>query len=69
MSNLNVEEIMDSLSEEELCKYCRYGINYDCNGGIKSDGAGNPIYPPCDNGLNEDDFVLDSYLKDMEKED
>lgn len=68
MGNLNVEEIMDSLSGEELCKYCRYGIDYDCNGGARSDGAGNPIYPPCADGLDEDYFDLDAYLAD-EKDD
>lgn len=68
MSDVNVEEIMDSLSEEELCKYCKHGICYDCNGGVRSDGAGNPIYPPCADGLDEDDFDLDTYLADMEEE-
>lgn len=67
MSNLNVVEIIDSLSKEELCKYCRYGIHYECNGSVRPDGAGNPIYPPCADGLNEDDFNLDSYLEDMEE--
>lgn len=69
MSGVNVEEIMDSLSEEELCKYCRYGIDYDCDGGIRSDSAGNPIYPPCADGLDEDYFDLDAYLVDTEEED
>lgn len=64
MGNLNVEEIMGSLSGEELCKYCRYGIDYDCNGGVRSDGVGNPIYPPCADGLDEDYFDLDAYLAD-----
>lgn len=68
MSEVNVGEIIESLSEEELCKYCKHGICYDCNGGVRSDGAGNPIYPPCADGLDEDDFDLDSYLEDMEKE-
>lgn len=68
MSDVNVEEIIDSLSGEELCKYCRHGIDHDCGGGVRSDGAGNPIYPPCADGLDEDDFDLDSYLKDMGKE-
>ena len=66
MGNLNVEEIMDSLSGEELCKYCRYSIDYDCDGGVRSDGAGNPIYPPCADGLDEDYFDLDAYLSDEE---
>lgn len=60
----DVREIIDSLDGKELCKYCSYGIHYDCDGGIKSDGAGNPIYPPCSDGLSEDDFDLDAYLAD-----
>lgn len=68
MSEVNVGEITESLSEEELCKYCKYSIYHDCNGGVRSDGAGNPIYPPCADGLDEDYFDLDSYLEDMEKE-
>lgn len=67
MSDVNVEEIMDTLDGEELCKYCRYGIDYDCDGGIRSDGAGNPIYPPCTDGLDKDDFDLEAYLVDMAK--
>lgn len=54
MSDVNVEEIMDTLDGEELCKYCRYGIDYDCDGGIRSGGDGTPIYPPCVDGLDKE---------------
>lgn len=67
MSDVNVEEIMDTLDGEELCKYCRYGIDYDCDGGIRSGGDGTPIYPPCVDGLDKDDFDLEAYLVDMAK--
>lgn len=66
MNNINVEKIIDSLSAEELCKYCRYGIDHDCDGGIRTDGAGSPIYPPCADGLAGDDFDVDAYLADIE---
>lgn len=66
MSEVNVKEIMDSLNTEELCKYC--GYRSDCSGGVHG-GPDGPIYPPCSDGLDEDDFDLDAYLADMEGED
>lgn len=51
----SVKEIIESLDGDELCKYCRY----------EKEGCG-PIYPPCCDGLDEDDFDLESYLQDVE---
>ena len=34
MSDINVEEIIDFLSGKAHCKYFRYGIDYDCDGGV-----------------------------------
>ena len=62
----SVLEIIDSLGCDELCKYCAYSS--DCNGGVKG-GPNGPIFPPCSNGLDEDDFDLESYLADLEDED
>lgn len=50
MSDINVEEIIDFLSGKAHCKYFRYGIDYDCDGGVRSDGTENPIYSPCADG-------------------
>lgn len=33
------------------CEFCRFSAN--CNGGVKSDGGGNPIFPPCAGGEPE----------------
>lgn len=33
--------------------------------GVKGSPSG-PIYPPCCEGLDEEDFDLESYLKDVE---
>lgn len=63
MSEVNVKEIMGSLDAEELCKYC--GYRSDCPGGVTG-GPKGPIYPQCSNGLDEDDFDLESYFADME---
>lgn len=60
----SVREIIDSLDGDELCKYCRYGKE-GCEGGVKGSPNG-PIYPPCCEGLDEDDFDLESYLQDVE---
>lgn len=65
MSDLNVAEIIKSLSEEELCRYCRCSVYCDCDNGVRSNGTCTPIYPPCADGLTENDFDLDSYLEDM----
>lgn len=62
----SVREIIDSLECDELCKYCTYSS--DCNGGVKGSPNG-PIFPPCSDGLGEDDFDLESYLSDLEDED
>lgn len=62
MSEVSVKEIIDFLDAEELCKYCRY--RSDCPGGVHG-GPDGPIYPPCSDGVDEDDFDLDAYLTDM----
>lgn len=59
-----IREIIDSLDGDELCKYCRFG-NEGCEGGVKRSPSG-PIYPPCCEGLDENDFDLESYLQDVE---
>lgn len=60
----SVREIIDSLDPEELCQYCRYEKE-GCEGGVKG-GPNGPIYPPCCEGFDEEDFDLESYLKDVE---
>lgn len=60
----SVREIIDSLDPEELCQYCRYEKE-GCEGGVKG-GQNGPIYPPCCEGFDEEDFDLESYLKDVE---
>lgn len=62
----SVREIIDSIDCDELCKYCAYSS--DCNGSVKC-GPNGPIFPPCSDGLDEDDFDLESYLADLEDED
>lgn len=62
----STQEIIDSLDPDELCKYCKY--SHECTGGIHG-GPNGPIYPPCADGLDESDFDLESYLKDLEDED
>lgn len=62
----SVREIIDSLDGEELCNYCSYSP--DCSGGVKGSPNG-PIFPPCCDGLDEDDFDLEAYLADSEEED
>lgn len=62
----DVREIMDSLDEDEFCKYCRH--RSDCSGGVHG-GPDGPIYPLCADGLDEDDFDLEAYLADMEDAD
>lgn len=62
----SAREIIDSLDGEDLCKYCSYSS--DCDGGVIG-GPNGPIYPPCADGLDEDDFDLEAYLADMEDAD
>lgn len=61
----SAREIIDSIDTEELCKYCSYAS--ECTGGVTG-GPNGPIYPPCYDGLDEDDFDLDSYLEDKEND-
>lgn len=59
----SVEEIIESLDKGLLCNYCRYGLE-GCEGGIKG-GQNGPIYPPCADGLDTDDFDINAYLDDL----
>lgn len=63
----SIREIIDScLDSDELCLYC---VHHEyCDGGIKCYG-GEPIFPPCADGLPEDDFDLERYLEDMGEKD
>lgn len=39
--------IIDVLAEQEIqCNYCAY-VREGCEGGIRADGSGSPMYPPC----------------------
>ena len=64
---MDVREIIDSLDGDELCNYCRYKYE-GCSGGVKG-GPGGPIFPPCADGLEEEDFDLESYIEDYREED
>lgn len=59
---IDVKKLMEDLSQEELCHYCRYVS--ECGGEqIKSTPSG-PVFAPCVNGLTEEDFDLKSYTDD-----
>ena len=62
----NIKEIIESLDDEELCRYCVYSSN--CPRGVAGSPNG-PIYPPCADGLSEGDFDMERYLQDMEESD
>lgn len=56
------EQIANS---EELCKYCIY--EDEC-GGMKSDGKGQPSYPPCaDHSEEIIEDAYDRYVGEMEE--
>lgn len=60
----DIREIIDSLDSEELCRYC---VHHEyCDDEVKCYG-GEPIFPPCADGLSEDNFDMDLYLQDMEE--
>ena len=61
-----IKEIIANLDSEELCRYCNH--REYCDGCVKCYG-GEPIYPPCADGLDEDDIDIDLYLEDMEESD
>ena len=63
----SVREIIESLNGDELCKYCQHAPY--CDRGIRPSGNGEPIFPPCADGLDEGDFDLDAYLAYLEDED
>lgn len=60
----DIQKIIGSLDGDELCRYCKY--NDECEGDIRG-GPDGPIYPPCADGLNDDEFDLETYLVDMEE--
>lgn len=60
----SVREIIDSLDGDELCRYCQHSPQ--CDRGVRPSGNGEPIFPPCADGLDERDFDLDAYLADLE---
>ncbi len=63
---INIKKIIDGLDAEDLCRYC---VHHDyCEGSVKCYG-GEPIYPPCADGLSENDFDMECYLQDMEESD
>ena len=54
-----LDELIEKVGEVELCKYCKY--NGDCNG-MSSDGAGEPLFPPCSDIDSKEDI---SYMFDI----
>lgn len=53
----SIEQIVKSL-DDEVCKYCIYGI--DCPGPVTSYGDG-PVFAPCADGNPEDWFDIEAY--------
>jgi hypothetical protein len=47
MSVEQLEECAGNLGID-TCEYCKF--HGDCPGGIRPDGGGNPVYPPCSDG-------------------
>ena len=62
----SVREIIDSLDENELCEYCQHSPY--CDREVRPSGNGEPIFPPCVDGLDERDFDMDAYMADTEGE-
>ncbi len=58
----SIEQIVQSL-DDEVCKYCIYGI--DCPGPVTSYGDG-PVFAPCADGSPEDWFDIEAYEEEME---
>lgn len=58
----DVKKLIKSLSQEELCDYCKY-LSYCTREQIKVTPNG-PVFAPCVNGLEEEDFDLETYLDD-----
>jgi len=47
--------------------YCKYSADCNCGGGIRSDGGGNPIFPPCADG-DLDSFIDWDSVEEAEEE-
>ena len=62
------DKIIDKMFDEQIiCNYCKY--SYGCDGAIRSDGGGSPIYPPCcDNDMKDGEINVLQYLEDLEEE-
>ena len=47
LSKEEIDKLIDRMFDEQIiCRYCSYS-SLGCKSIIKSDGGGNPIYPPC----------------------
>lgn len=67
---IEVDKWISEHDAEDYCQYCDYGCDYT---GVRPDGNGEPIYPPCAEWDDEDTLEhldTDSILQDiMEEED
>lgn len=54
----SVREIIDSLDDDDLCRYCQHSTY--CDRDVCPSGNGEPIFPPCADRLDESDFDLES---------
>ena len=64
LSKEEISKLIDKMFDEQsICKYCMYSDG--CEGEVRSDGSGNPIYPPCcDNDMKDGEIDVYQYLKD-----
>jgi hypothetical protein len=51
---MTYREFIRDYSVDDLCKYCK--LYDECNGDVKSDGNGEPVYPPCADLANDDEL-------------
>lgn len=70
LSKEEISKLIDKMFDEQsICKYCIY-YSLGCDGEIKPDGSGNPIYPPCcDSDMKDGEIDIYQYLEDLESED
>ena len=70
LSKEEISKIIDKMAKDDiLCKYCEYQLFYDCEGGVKADSSGSPIYPYCaDNDMKNGEIDVYQYLEDMQIE-
>lgn len=61
--NKSIENIIGNLIDDEHCTYCIW--SYICPKGMKSDGGGNPIYPPCCDDEYINMFDVDLYYEEV----